>query len=712
MFFKPKSEEYLIKQHQAAEAISGQTFDSEKLSKDYPQEYQSYLKALRQVAAEKHGQELTAPDKYVLMQRNIVKYKNTESYKAFLPHQKEAFEAIEKSFLDGLSSGYVEMPTGTGKTVIFTKLVEAIVGNKENGFRTPKVLILTPGKDLTDQVVGYDYDEMEIEALAKDFSVEDIISGNKNKEIKAAFKTISKKPKGGFAKFAPDLSVLGFHSSVDKSDKEAAREFAEQGGDSPHDVLAMTYQSFMQLKKTGKIAGDFDLVICDEAHRSLGELTSAALKNVSGVKIGFTATSEFSDGRKVADDFAKNEIFSMTINEAIEGDMVATPVIRVVDTGVVMKLDISNGDYSAESLEALNNNEAWFGAAVSETISQIETGRQGLVSCSPSKDLLNPKTMAQILSNSEITDASGIKRKIIAAAIDGSMDYETRKMLYAQYELGKIDCLTFVDVLKEGWDSEAAKFLVNMRPTTSKVIATQRLGRILRLFRRKAGIAPDPIVIELGLKVEEGKLLDDKNYNPVTAMDILAVTEFNADGYKYGTPVDRNRGDLQNWVISGRQVPPMIEIDGEKLFRPGVSGRHGLPPKLLEDLSDKMKKEGLGVNVQGYTYFDENEIFNYFVKDSTKKLDNLKNSDSSYEYCTVERYLKTIGLIEPLPNGHPLSPDSIISLAKGLAPILEKQGVYRATKVDKTGQTIFRPKVLNKALGHQFRLRVNDMLIE
>ncbi|MBI3889467.1 DEAD/DEAH box helicase family protein, partial [Candidatus Saccharibacteria bacterium] len=41
------------------------------------------------------------------------------------PHQRRVFDDVSKFLHDGETRGYIEMPTGTGKTVLFVSLAEA-----------------------------------------------------------------------------------------------------------------------------------------------------------------------------------------------------------------------------------------------------------------------------------------------------------------------------------------------------------------------------------------------------------------------------------------------------------------------------------------------------------------------------------------------------------------------------------------------------------
>lgn len=69
---------------------------------------------------------------------------------------------------------------------------------------------------------------------------------------------------------------------------------------------------------------------------------------------------------------------------------------------------------------------------------------------------------------------------IDARSISGSTRPAERKRILEQYESGKIPVLCACDLLNEGWDSPHTQVLFMARPTMSKTIYMQQLGRGMR----------------------------------------------------------------------------------------------------------------------------------------------------------------------------------------------------------------------------------------
>jgi len=66
-------------------------------------------------------------------------------------HQKAIIQDTVTFLRNGHRRGYIEAPTGTGKTVLFVTLAEAF---SYHAAKPPKILVVTPTKDLVRQTQG------------------------------------------------------------------------------------------------------------------------------------------------------------------------------------------------------------------------------------------------------------------------------------------------------------------------------------------------------------------------------------------------------------------------------------------------------------------------------------------------------------------------------------------------------------------------------
>jgi ERCC4-related helicase len=71
-------------------------------------------------------------------------------------------------------------------------------------------------------------------------------------------------------------------------------------------------------------------------------------------------------------------------------------------------------------------------------------------------------------------------RGINAAIVTASTPVKQRMKLLARHENGEIEAMVSVGVLAEGWDNPHCNIIVHLRPTLSKVLWGQSVGRGLR----------------------------------------------------------------------------------------------------------------------------------------------------------------------------------------------------------------------------------------
>lgn len=375
-------------------------------------------------------------------------------------------------------SGHIVLPTGTGKTAVAAALVGAL---KPNPDESKKTLFLVPRVSLVAQTIGNHEDEDKL---------------------------------SGFARFAPGHKVTPFMAS----DKD------ETG-----DVVVMTYQSLLvQAQNPDWDTDKYDLVIADEAHRSLGTKTRLAMEKVAtgALTIGLTATPRYNE--RHIDEIFTQPISTMYLREAIESGYVS-PVrgVLIGTESELPKAPAYNNDYTVEQLEKLMYDEWRNQATVKIARQHVERGEQGLVSCIPGGSAHHAHLLAERLASETILDSkTGEQRAIKAVALDSTMPKsEIQKYMDAARE-GDIDVIAFVDLLNEGVDLPCFSFLVNTRPTLSPVLAEQRIGRVGRLTTDKIATIYD--------------FIDKSTNRPVTFFDVIDEPEIR-QGRIFGSS-DRSNG--------------------------------------------------------------------------------------------------------------------------------------------------------------------------
>lgn len=365
-------------------------------------------------------------------------------------HQKAIIKDTAQFLRKGNRRGYIEAPTGTGKTVLFVSLAEAF---SYKAAKPPKILVVTPTKDLVRQTLG----------------------GSRGDK--------------GFAGFAPHMSVGTFYSDTPSS---------MRGLDAQ--VTITTYASLVKLASTPITTIDeqggrhtklvnlvderFDIIFLDEGHKALGTSSRRIVSDINSdaLIIGFTATPDYHASRSL-ESLLPTLIHRLDLKEAIKLDMLSSVIPIAVPAPATTAQEFSVGtlgDYENKSLKQLIHASARNDMIVSIAAQLIQAGNTPIIACIPGDAMAHPNLIADMLSERFVDDENSIPRPIRVLAITSSISAAARQKIYAELEKGTIDALTYIDVLTEGWDSQRANVIINARPTRSLVAARQRMGRILR----------------------------------------------------------------------------------------------------------------------------------------------------------------------------------------------------------------------------------------
>ncbi len=301
-------------------------------------------------------------------------------------------------------------------------------------------------------------------------------------------------------------------------------------------------------QKIQEAISQFDLIICDEAHRSIGTMTWEAIRNYAKSKdiaiLGLTATDEYFD--RSLEDYYEKKIHEITLTEAIDLGINNPVAMFVHDTGLRfsgVELD-SYGEYDQVSMREIRTHHGRNMIGVQYAKLLAEHGYGGIISTIPGDEGAHAKVISELLNSQTITDShTASERQMVAAYVLGTMHPAQRDRIYRDFEKGKIDWIVYVDVLREGWDSDRAKALINMRPTRSPLLAKQRQGRIGRVsdegrisiaidlfdgYNSEFGNAEIPPVIGVDVfelnEAEQGHIIG--NVDPETAPVIGVLKRF------------------------------------------------------------------------------------------------------------------------------------------------------------------------------------------
>lgn len=212
---------------------------------------------------------------------------------------------------------------------------------------------------------------------------------------------------------------------------------------------------------------DFGYLVIDECHHGTADTYRKIMSYFNPTfTLGLTATPERTDGENLLDIF-RNVAHKLDLQTAVELDVLA-PVrcIRIATNIDLRDVRINGFRYNLLDLESKiqmpGRNQL-----IVDTYREYVKDRPTVVFCMSVKH-------AQELA--ELFQAQGID----AHSVSGSTNSAERRCILEQYESGKIPVLCACDLLNEGWDSPHTQVLFMARPTMSKTIYMQQLGRGMR----------------------------------------------------------------------------------------------------------------------------------------------------------------------------------------------------------------------------------------
>ncbi len=242
-------------------------------------------------------------------------------------------------------------------------------------------------------------------------------------------------------------------------------------------VTIETYAWF--IKNADRLSRDtYGVILCDEAHTALGDRTSAAIRRLdTPTYIGMTATDQLL--QKHVGDVFPAEIADFPLDEAVLSGVVAPlRAVRVPPGASLKRVRLVGGDYDQQELADALDHDAVNMAAAMYYIDMFGQ-RPGIVYAA---GVDHAGRVAAAMR------AVGLK----AAAVSGRTPPRELAETLAAYERGEVNVLVNAQLLAEGWNAPRATVCMHLAPTASRRVYQQRVGRVMRLHRRKeAGVVVD-----------------------------------------------------------------------------------------------------------------------------------------------------------------------------------------------------------------------------
>lgn len=408
------------------------------------------------------------------------------------PYQNEAvFGALTQ--LEEVGSTLIVQPTGTGKTVTFAEIIR-------------RVLACTTGKAL--------------------------VLAHREELIWQAADKIAK--------------IAGYVPEIEMGQENRIRQLM------PWRVACSTVQTFG--RRLDKLADlDWCLIIIDEAHHAVADSYRKIIDAIRKVRpnvwiLGVTATPDRTDELALGAMF-RSVAFDYEMNDAVkDGWLVPIRQSLVYVEG----LDYSGckttaGDLNQHDIAAAQQDEEVIHGMVKPTI-ELARGRKTIVFASPGK--YETESADDYHVAERITEVFNRYLPDSAVRISGETDKQVRADTLKNYAAGKFQFLVNVGVFTEGFDEPGIEVVSMMRPTKSRSLYAQMIGR---------GTRPLPGVVEA---LDEAS--DRRSAIAASPKPVVHVVDFtgNSGKHKLVTARDILGGDMPDEIME--RVAKIAQEGGER----------------------------------------------------------------------------------------------------------------------------------------------------
>lgn len=449
-------------------------------------------------------------------------------------HQREALEAVRKG-LSEADRGKLIMACGTGKTFTGLKIAEDLAGPGKF------VLFLVPSLALMSQTV-------------REWSLDTTTPLR-------AFAVCSDAQVGKRNKGNDDIGDIDVHDLAHPATTDPAKLANKAKAPAPDEmtVVFSTYQSLQVISNAQKQHGfpEFDLIICDEAHRTTGatlegedESNFVRIHNqdfIAGKKrLYMTATPRIfgdavrSKAKEVSAELCSMDdpalygetLFQRGFGWAVQNDLLTDykVIVLAVDEAMV-STSIQNRLKDEDNALKLDDATKIVGCYKALTKADLaadvatDTGhmRRALAFC---KDIASSKLVrdefSAVVEEYLASAASGDEEPPLGCEVhhvDGTFNAKTRtrelEWLKAEHEDHSCRILSNARCLSEGVDVPALDAIMFLHPRKSQIDVVQSVGRVMRRAPgKKMGYVILPVGIPAGVAPEEA-LNNNEKYKVV-----------------------------------------------------------------------------------------------------------------------------------------------------------------------------------------------------
>jgi superfamily II DNA or RNA helicase len=277
-------------------------------------------------------------------------------------------------------------------------------------------------------------------------------------------------------------------------------------------VVVASVQTLAHESRLARLPQRFQTVVVDEAHHATADSYRRVLDwvDASPLLLGVTATPERADNASLGEVWDE-VVYSRSLLEMIRaGYLVDLRGLRVRLALDFSRLRVSHGDFvDADAAAALTAADAPAHACAAYL--QHAPSRKALL-FTPTVELAH------------LMAAAFRARGVAAEAVDGSLPLEERRAILARLRSGDTQVVANCAVLTEGFDEPSVDCIIVARPTRSRILYIQMIGRGTRTYPNKR----DCLIVDLVGASERHDLLTLPRlfgFGDTTALEERTVTE-------------------------------------------------------------------------------------------------------------------------------------------------------------------------------------------
>ena len=382
------------------------------------------------------------------------------------------------------------------------------------------------------------------------------------------------------------------------------------------DKIDIRTYAYMARHYTELSSDYYNYIVVDEAHHAVAPILKRVIQYYNAdFTIGLTATDQRPDKKKLETVFGTYST-SLSLKEAMEKGIVAKANVYRIETNIdLSKVRFNGKDYVNADLEkrirVTSRNELIVDVLKEYFTSGEASLRQGVIFC---VNVSHANEMARLLNKAGIVAASYTgQTKNPASVMD---DFKNKKIRF----------LCTCNMISEGWDYPELGILVMARPTLSKVLYLQQIGRGLRKTDTKKNVIVIDVVDEYGAMIKACNMhtifanpyyvpfgdITITNYTPgemiiVDGIEerIERITEVDINTFedKYGDYLSQeqlareyfiNTGTVTSWIKKGKIKPSVEYKFGSKslyLFSPDDVEKYRKELGIKEHNNDTIKQD-------------------------------------------------------------------------------------------------------------------------